>query len=226
MNTMKHLFFPFLATALLLVSCGEASNDEAKTSSDAATENASIGLTDGLYVINKVKPKVTWSAEKLTGEGHEGNMYIQAGKFAVESGEIKNGVVTFDMARIEVTDLTGESKENLEGHLRSGDFFNVEAHPQAVLVVNSVTTSESGENTLNGTLTMNGVAADYNIPVVLVEADVPGGVKGLAIQGKFNLDRTKHNITYHSKTFDDKLDWFIKDDVVVGFSVIGTPSAM
>ena len=74
------------------------------------------------------------------------------------------------------------------------------------------------------TLTMNGKAADYSIPVTVVEADVPGDLKGLAIQGKFLLDRTKHDITYHSKTFDDKLDWFIKDEVEVGFSVIGVPA--
>jgi hypothetical protein len=48
-------------------------------------------------------------------------------------------------------------------------------------------------------------------------------VKGLAIQGKFELDRTKHNIVYRSQTFDDKLDWFIRDIVTVGFSTIGIP---
>ena len=68
---------------------------------------------------------------------------------------------------------------------------------------------------------------DYTIPVELVEADIPGETPiGLAIQGKFDLDSTKHNITYHSQTFDDKLDWFIKDEVEVGFSVIGVPTTM
>ena len=71
---------------------------------------------------------------------------------------------------------------------------------------------------------MNGEAVDYNIDVEVVEADVIGDVKGLAVQGKFFLDRTKHNITFRSKTFDDKLDWFIKDDVAVGFSVVGVPA--
>ena len=67
---------------------------------------------------------------------------------------------------------------------------------------------------------------DYTIPVEMVEAEVRGGMTGLAIQGKFDMDRTKHDITYHSQTFDDKLDWFIKDEVTVGFSVIGVPTAM
>jgi polyisoprenoid-binding protein YceI len=220
---MKNTFLPLLAAAALLASCGEPSQPEAPAGSTANVETSQTGLADGIYVINKVKPKVTWAAQKLTGEGHNGNLHIESGKFRIENGGIVDGVVVFDMARIEVTDLTGESKENLEGHLRSGDFFNVEAHPKAVLKVNAVQ-SQDGVDVLNGTLTMNGEAVDYSIPVQLVEAEVPGNQKGVAIQGKFKLDRTKHNITYHSQTFDDKLDWFIKDDVMVGFSVIGVPA--
>ena len=221
MNSMKQFFFPLLAAATLLVACGEASHDEAPANDPTtAASAATVGIADGTYVLNKVKPRVTWSAQNLTGEGHEGTMAIASGKFTVVDGSIAAGMVVFDMAQIEVTDLTGESKENLEGHLRSGDFFNVEAHPQAILKVNGVS-QEGDSNVLNGTLTMNGKAVDYSIPVQLAEAEIPGNQTGLAIQGKFNLDRTKHDITYHSKTFDDKLDWFIKDEVSVGFSVIG-----
>lgn len=221
MNSMKQFFFPLLAAATLLVACGEASHDEAPANDPTtAASAATVGIADGTYVLNKVKPRVTWSAQKLTGEGHDGTMAIASGKFTVVDGSIAAGMVVFDMAQIEVTDLTGESKENLEGHLRSGDFFNVEAHPQAILKVNGVS-QEGDSNVLNGTLTMNGKAVDYSIPVQLAEAEIPGNQTGLAIQGKFNLDRTKHDITYHSKTFDDKLDWFIKDEVSVGFSVIG-----
>ena len=150
-------------------------------------------------------------------------MHIESGKFKMDGGQVTEGMVVFDMARMEVSDLTGEDKASLEGHLQSGDFFNVETYPKAVLNVSGIT-EEGGQATLAATLTMNGKAADYSIPVTVVEADVPGDLKGLAIQGKFLLDRTKHDITYHSKTFDDKLDWFIKDEVEVGFSVIGVPA--
>ena len=150
-------------------------------------------------------------------------MHIESGKFKVENGSITEGLVIFDMTRIEVTDLTGDSKADLEGHLRGGDFFNVETHPKAELRVHGIT-DNAGVNTLNSTLTMNGVAVDYNIPVQLVEAEVPGNVRGLAIQGKFELDRTKHDIIYQSGTFFEGLDWAIKDNVQVGFSIIGVPS--
>ena len=223
MKSMKHLFFPILAAASLLLACGDATQDDAPVSASSESAASGSNLADGLYVINKVKPRVTWSAQKLTGEGHEGTLAIASGKFKVTDGVISEGVVVFDMSQIEVTDLTGDSKANLEGHLRSGDFFNVEEHPQAILNVTGISTSAEGD-VLNGTLTLNGKSVDYSVPVTVSETEVPGDVAGVSIQGKFNLDRTKHDIIYHSKTFDDKLDWFIKDEVAVGFAVIGVPA--
>lgn len=222
MNPMKQLILPLFAVACLIAACDAPAEAPAAEVQGTAVNT---GLQDGIYVINKVKPKVTWVASKLTGDGHDGTLHIESGKFSLENGEITEGKVIFDMTRIEVTDLTGEDKANLEGHLRSGDFFNVDTHPKATLAINGVQES-NGKNLLNATLTLNGKAVDYTIPVEMVEAEVPGGMTGLAIQGKFDMDRTKHDITYHSQTFDDKLDWFIKDDVTVGFSVIGVPTAM
>lgn len=222
---MIRIFSSLLCIALL-ASCADnsaPSQAESAPSSTPAGDAASTGLADGFYVINKVKPRVTWAAQKLTGDGHDGTMHIESGKFKVENGNVTEGLVVFDMTRIEVTDLTGDSKADLEGHLRGGDFFNVETHPKAELRVHGIT-DNAGVNTLNGTLIMNGVAVDYNIPVQLVEAEVPGNVKGLAIQGKFELDRTKHDIIYQSGTFFEGLDWAIKDNVQVGFSIIGVPS--
>ena len=221
MNLMKQLILPLFAATCLLAACDAPTNAPEEFQGTAVN----IGLQDGNYVINKVKPKVTWAASKLTGDGHNGTLYIESGKFKLENGEITEGKVIFDMKRIEVTDLTGEDKASLEGHLRSGDFFNVDTHPKATMAISGVQESD-GKNMLDATLTLNGKAVDYTLPVEIVEAEVPGGKTGLAIQGKLIMDRTKHDITYRSQTFDDKLDWFIKDEVTLSFSVIGVPSAM
>ena len=94
----------------------------------------------------------------------------------------------------------------------------METHPNAVLTVNGIEGS-----TLSASLEMNGVSVDYSIPVNITQTDVPGDQQGIAVTGKFDLDRTKHDIKYRSQTFDDKLDWFIKDDVAVAFAVMGVP---
>ena len=209
-------FFSILFGASLIAACG-TSAPETGHDHNHGTE-VSANLADGLYAITKVAPKVTWSAEKLTGDGHQGTLAVSGGKFKVANGQIQDGVVNFDMTQIAVTDLTGEEKANLEGHLRSGDFFNVETHPNAVLTVNSIE-----GNSLFASLDMNGVKVDYSIPVNVSQTDVPGDQQGITVTGKFDLDRTKHNITYRSQTFDDKLDWFIKDNVAVAFAMMGVP---
>ena len=209
-------FFSILLGASLLAACGTSAPESGHDHNHGS--EASTNLAYGLYAITKVAPKVTWSAEKLTGDGHQGTLAVSGGKFKVANGQIQDGVVNFDMTQIAVTDLTGEEKANLEGHLRSGDFFNVETHPNAVLTVNSIE-----GNSLFASLDMNGVKVDYSIPVNVSQTDVPGDQQGITVTGKFDLDRTKHNITYRSQTFDDKLDWFIKDNVAVAFAVMGVP---
>ena len=135
----------------MLMACGSPSEPTQMTEK-ASTEAAVVtGLADGNYVVNKVKPRVTWAAEKLTGDGHNGTLYIESGKFRVEGGAITAGAVIFDMARIECTDLEGDAKADLEDHLRGGDFFNVESHPKAELRIHGLT-EESGVNTLQSTL--------------------------------------------------------------------------
>ena len=47
------------------------------------TQGCETSVEDGVYVLNKVKPKVTWSAQKLTGDGHNGTLHIESGKFRV-----------------------------------------------------------------------------------------------------------------------------------------------
>ena len=221
MKLMKQLILPLFAAACVFVACEtpEATSFADVHQAKLRRPNSTMAPTSS----TRSSPRSPGCASKLTGDGHNGTLHVESGKFTLTNGEITAGKVIFDMERIEVSDLTGEKKASLEGHLRSGDFFNVETHPKATLAVNGVN-QDDGTNMLDATLTLNGKAVDYAIPVEMVEADVPGGMKGLAIQGKFNMDRTKHDITYRSQTFDDKLDWFINDDVTITFSVIGMPT--
>lgn len=208
-------FFSLLLGASLLAACGNPApenDDQTKKRMNDAV------LVDGQYTLDKVKPKVTWQAEKLAGGGHYGSLPVKEGAFKVENGKIVKGFVAFGMEGIEVLDLVGDDKSNLENHLRSGDFFNTELHPTASLRVLGI-----ADNVMTATLDLNGVQVDYSIPVDVSQTNVPGDQQGIAVTGKFDLDRTKHDITYRSQTFDDKLDWFIKDNVSVGFAVMGVP---
>ena len=51
--------------------------------------------------------------------------------FVLQNGNITGGEFVIDMNSIACTDLEGDSKGQLEGHLKSDDFFGVENHPTA-----------------------------------------------------------------------------------------------
>jgi outer membrane protein assembly factor BamB len=58
-----------------------------------------------------------WNAKKVTGE-HSGTMNIASGNIIVDKGIVTGGTVIVDMTSIDVTDLQGEYKGKLEGHLK------------------------------------------------------------------------------------------------------------
>ena len=90
---------------------------------------------------NKVEVKdsnIEWEGEKVTGS-HEGTIELKDGYFTMENGELKGGEFVMDMTSITVTDLEGEDKGKLEGHLKSDDFFGVNNHPTAKLVITELT---------------------------------------------------------------------------------------
>ena len=71
------------------------------------------------------KSTVKWKGSKIT-EGHEGFIQIQKGVLMINHGTLVGGQISIDMTSIENTDQEGKGKVNLEGHLKSDDFFNVE----------------------------------------------------------------------------------------------------
>ena len=53
----------------------------------------------------------------------------------MDGDKITGGKFVMDMTSINVTDLSGESKGKLEGHLNSDDFFGVNHYPEATLEI-------------------------------------------------------------------------------------------
>jgi len=77
-----------------------------------------------------VKPDstvVTWKGYKVTGS-HTGTVDLTSGLLEFEGETLSGGEFTLDMKSISCTDLEGEGKSGLEGHLKSDDFFGVESH--------------------------------------------------------------------------------------------------
>ena len=106
----------------------------------------------------KVKPtlsKITWLGKKVTGQ-HEGTINFLDGILTFKSNKLVAGTFTVDMKSISTTDLTGEYKDKLDGHLKAEDFFGVEKFPTATLAFKKVTPVNATTYTVVADLTIKG----------------------------------------------------------------------
>ena len=60
------------------------------------------------------------------------------------------------MTTINTTDLEGKGKTNLDGHLKSDDFFGTEKFPTATLVIKSIGEKSANVYSVTGDLTIKG----------------------------------------------------------------------
>jgi polyisoprenoid-binding protein YceI len=87
--------------------------------------------------LKKIRPlssSIQWTGKKVTGQ-HEGTINFLDGILTFKSNKLVAGTFTVDMKSISTTDLTGEYKDKLDGHLKADDFFGVEKFPTATLVL-------------------------------------------------------------------------------------------
>lgn len=166
-----------------------------------------------------IKPessKIEWYAEKVTGK-HNGLISLKSGTIEVADGQLKGGSFLVDMTSIEVTDLEGEYKQKLEGHLNSTDFFNTEVHKTAQFVITGVKPASEGlyNTIISGTLTIKGISHPVSFP-----AKVETSEGKFAAYGEMAIDRSKYDIRYGSNSFFDNLgDKAIYDEFTMKVSL-------
>ena len=138
---------------------------------------------------------VEWTGEKVTGS-HNGSIDLESGYFMMEDDKIVGGEFVMDMSSIVVTDLTGENKGKLEGHLKSEDFFGVEKHPTAKLVITSAAAKGDGKYGIVGDLTIKNETHPITFDLEM---------NGNSATTELTIDRSKYNVRYGSGSFFDNL---------------------
>jgi polyisoprenoid-binding protein YceI len=149
------------------------------------------------------KSKLVWKGYKVTGS-HEGTIDIESGSLIFDGDELTGGEFVIDMSSLVSTDLTGEYKGKLEGHLKSDDFFGVESHPTATLVFTEVSASGKNAYDVTGDLTIKGKTNTVNFKISIYGSKATASLK---------VDRAKYDVRYGSTSFfDDLKDKAIYDE--------------
>lgn len=153
--------------------------------------------------VDTEKSTINWIGKKVTGK-HEGTINLKDGALVFDGKKLVGGNFTVDMTTINVTDLQGEMKGKLEGHLKADDFFGTDKFETSKLVFKKIATKDNGTYTVYADLTIKDKTNEVSFDII---------VKGKKATAEVIIDRTKYGIEYGSGSIFDGLgDKAIYDD--------------
>lgn len=138
---------------------------------------------------------LSWLGEKVLGQ-HSGTIALQSGWLNLKENKIVSGEFIIDMTSIK----TDEKLDNLEGHLKSDDFFSVEKNPVSKLEIIGSTPFDKGSATIKGNLTIKGITNPVEFKATMQKTS-----DGTRFYANIVVDRSKYNIRYGSGSFFDNL---------------------
>ena len=206
---MRKITLLSAVAAIVLASCaGNPEGKKAETKDSVATE-AVAPETAGIPV-DTAASKLVWKGTKVTG-AHTGTVNIKSGSLSVVDGKLTAGNFVLDMNTISSTDLEGEYKGKLDGHLKADDFFGVATHPEASFTITSVTPGATANDVkIAGNLVIKGISKNIEFDAKLAEVS-DASVKATA---NFNIERAQWGVNYAGKE-DDLISKEINFDVTI-----------
>lgn len=210
---MKKTFLNVFIIAGIAMATVGCKND---TTSEDAKEIATANEEAMEYAVDTTASVIEWEGNKPTGT-HTGTIQLKNGTFKANDSIIESGTFVISMTSINVTDLEGDEKSNLENHLKGtvegkeGDFFNVNQFPEATFEVTGIN-QVNGQTMLQGNLTMKEDTKNIEFPVTINQTE-----DAIELTSEpFTIDRTQWNVNYGSKSvFDGLGDKFINDDIIL-----------
>ena len=141
------------------------------------------------FTVNAQKSKVDWIGSKKS-DFHTGYFPVKSGAVQVDGGKLVGGSFVIDVAGLKVTDEGGGAK--LQGHLSSGDFFDISKFGEATFTINTVDYIKADRATIKGDLSLKGIKAPVTFTAIIRNADD----KGFFAEAFFPFDRTVFGINY------------------------------
>ncbi len=175
---MKTKLMNALAITALVITTFSCKGEKKNETEAAQAEEVKTATVEAIaYNIDPASSSIEWVGSKPTGK-HSGTINLANGSVKTKDGNIESGSFTIDMTSIAVTDLEGDEKTSLEGHLKGegegkeDHFFNVAKFPTASFEVTGISEKE-GKTYIEGNLTIKGIKKNISFPATTsFEGDV------------------------------------------------------
>jgi len=215
MKMKKKLFLwaiPAFLIAAVVVSC----NKEKPLTSES---NEIVTTKDGnQFILDTLNSRVEWKGYKILkseSTSHFGTIKFESGDVTVKDEKLESGKFVADMNSLTSVDLKDDADQlgKLNGHLKSGDFFEVEKFPTASYEITKITPLAEGDyNTLlDGNLTIKGITK----PVAFkANVSLKDGVVSIATEPK-DIQREEFGVKFQAPAENG----VIKDEVTLQINV-------
>ena len=191
MKAIKTTLFSALLGAFVLTSCGE---DKPVVSESTEVTTNSEGT---VYAIDTANSRIEWKGYKVIKSdqtSHFGSIRFESGDLTVHEGMLESGKFVVDMNSLTSEDLKDDAEQlgKLNGHLKSGDFFETDKFPTASYEITKVSKNDNGDynTSLDGNLTIKGITKpvqfDANVSVKDGEVTIATESKDISREG-FNV---------------------------------------
>ena len=202
----------FIIILFVINGCGQKKDNSSSTS-----KKESLTLNTGSYTINLSKSKLLWTGKQVSTKKHYGTINIKKGGIQVTDKGFINGDIEIDMLTINTTDIKGRGKENLDGHLKGPDFFDVMEHPVAYLKFQGNQNNyQNGELKFEGELTIKNITHPLSFNSKIENID-----DKLNANAEVIFDRSLYDVRYGSGKFFDNLgDRLIYDEISLDVLVV------
>ncbi|MCR9254350.1 MAG: YceI family protein [bacterium] len=172
-------------------------------------------IAQNTVTVDNAKSTIKWEGAKVGGS-HNGTINLKSGSLSFENNSLVGGSFEIDMNTITNTDLEGEYKGKLEGHLKSDDFFGVATYPTAKLDITKVTPQGPGKYKVEANITIKGKTEAIKFNTTVSEDS-----GSLIASADITVDRSDFDVKYGSGSFFDNLgDKVIYDDFDLNVTLV------
>ena len=205
----KYFYTAFIALAMVgtAISCKKEESQSQDTQKIEQISDAQI------FILNKDLSNIDWKGYKIfksESTSHFGTMKFLEGEIGIKDNQIVSGKFIANTTSLANVDLVNnpEASKQLDQHLKSADFFDVEKYPTATFEISKVTPSEQGDynSVLEGNLTIKGItkAISLNanikidkeqVSIATEQTDIDRSIFGVEFQSPIENGVIKNEIT-------------------------------
>ncbi|WBV60012.1 YceI family protein [Chryseobacterium camelliae] len=206
------LAIPTLLIASVAVSCSKEKPLTSESNEIATTKDGNQ------FILDTLNSRVEWKGYKILkseSTSHFGTIKFESGDVTVKEGKLESGKFVADMNSLTSVDLKDDADQlgKLNGHLKSGDFFEVEKFPTASYEITKIAPSAEGDyNTvLEGNLTIKGITKPVSFKA---NVSVKEGMVSIATEPK-DVNRDEFGVKFQTPAANG----VIKNEVTLQINV-------